>query len=387
MSNLTTKAEIIKWVSEYGRKLMTPCYVYVPRDVVANYVNLRSALGTHLLLSVKACPNPEILSRVANLCDGVEVASRGELSNAIGTPGEIFVNSPGSDKDLLCAAIASKATPVLDSLAQFEVYTAQPSHNRSRSIMLRLNPCALDVFSGGRKFARREDHFGLDWNDALEVAMRARAANVSIYGFHVFRGSFSFGRDSVDFADAARKLVDAFYEMTGEAPSILNLGGGFDERWSESLDLVGTYSRALQLMRFRSVIYHESGRAIFSPAGYFLTRVVYTKQLLGREIIVCDGGLSHNFLLAKTEAVMQKHQTPMVLAADSTIRRRSSENTAMVVGPSCSNRDIIGALPSGSDLPNPGDVCIFENCGAYNANYTMPAFLTSRPAGQYILSL
>ncbi|MEN3809230.1 hypothetical protein ABD440_02170 [Chromobacterium piscinae] len=115
----------------------------------------------------------------------------------------------------------------------------------------------------------------------------------------------------------------------------------------------------------------------------FATRVRAVKTLGGRTVAVCDGGLSHNFLLARTESAIKKYARPRLL------RRQPAAGGAAVapvqyVGSTCSRADIIGWQPDAIAAPDVGDLVIFEQCGAYHPNYSVSGFLSLGAAGAYI---
>ena len=112
-------------------------------------------------------------------------------------------------------------------------------------------------------------------------------------------------------------------------------------------------------------IYIERG--VFAGAGTFVTRVRSVKALGERYVAVCDGGLSHNFLLAKTESMLKNYAQPRVL------RRQQAPVDApqlptQFVGSTCSRADVIGWNHGVSAPPSVGDLVIFENCVTTNCS-------------------
>ena len=156
-------------------------------------------------------------------------------------------------------------------------------------------------------------------------------------------------------AALARDLAPA----NGAPLASLSLGGGFaDDHPGDAA--FERYATALAPLAGQYALAHESGRAIFADAGVFATRVVAVKTWQDRTIAVCDGGLSHAFLLAQTESVMRR------LAAPSLVRRTAEPPVRGVptiyVGSTCSRADVIGRDDTGAP-PQVGDIAVFARCG------------------------
>src|SRR5687768_16285156 len=95
----------------------SPCYLFDPATVAATYSSLRATLGTPLMVSFKANPSIDLFVRCAHAFgDGIELASQGELNLVAGrTSAPKFVNTPALDLGLMRAAVAARATLVLDN--------------------------------------------------------------------------------------------------------------------------------------------------------------------------------------------------------------------------------------------------------------------------------
>jgi diaminopimelate decarboxylase len=122
--------------------------------------------------------------------------------------------------------------------------------------------------------------------------------------------------------------------------------------------------------------------------GFFATRVRYTKQVEDLNYVICDGGIAQNFLLAKTENTLRKLNTPTLWTKEPkepTEPATRQKAACQFVGSSCSKDDVIGKQSDEHILPQPGDVMIFDNCGAYNASYTVSPFLQLPAATTYII--
>jgi diaminopimelate decarboxylase len=359
----------------------TPCFVFDPAVVIEDYTRLREALGTPLVVSVKANPTVDLFVRCAHaFTDGIELASIGELNLTVGRAAvPKYINTPALDAALIAAAITCRAVLILDNLHQLELVAAAARTTSSPlSIALRLNATSV---LGGKLQPGHVDHFGMDRQTVAVAIDRSRDAGVKIAGLHVFAGSNTFPQYGLALCDAAEALIPELSERAGVPIEFISLGGGFPEDW-DGLNF-DRYRKRVACLQERIRVLHEAGRAIYARSGRYVTRVVATKILNGRPVVVCDGGLAHYFLLAQTEKVIKQARRPRIIAN----QRRSPRPLhapATIIGNSCSRADVIGELVEGS-MPEPGDMVVFERCGAY-PTYSPTGFLNLRPAQRYIRS-
>jgi diaminopimelate decarboxylase len=355
--------------------LETPAYVFDAAVVRARHAALRAALGTQLVVSLKANSLADLLSRcVLQFADGIELASIGELGTAVGRVSATrFVNNPTMDDEFLKAAAASNCVFIVDSMEQARRIAALPAARVRRRALLRLN-------AGVARGIARPDHFGMLTDEAVAAGTLLRAADCNVYGVHAFGGSHTFSADSLAHLGAVRGLVDELARRLGGL-DFVNLGGGFAEDWEDRPHEFARYRAALAPLAERYTLAHESGRGIFARAGVFVTRVVATKQLAQRRIVACDGGMAQNFLLAATEGLMRKHRKPLVVPPP---EEGTETFELQFVGSSCSRQDVIGADSAARGVPRVGDVCVFGDCGAYNSSYTVSNFLSLPAARLYL---
>jgi diaminopimelate decarboxylase len=368
---------------ESRESLLTPGYVFDPQAVLRNLERLRRELGTGVVVSLKANPNLDLFVRCAHaFTDGVEIASLKELDIVAGrTAVPKFANSPAMDEEFMRAVVAARVIPVLDNPRQLELLAAA-SIGRPAKALIRINARALCAGQSGA--LPKADHFGVDPATACELARRAKAHDIEILGVHVFGGSHGFRKSAAAIIGGVTQVLPALETALGGAVRIVNLGGGFAEAETDDAPALAAYASSLAPLTRRVSLLHESGRRVFASAGAFVTRVVATKTLDGRRVVICDGGISHNFLLCQTENVLRKYRAPVVLPGVRA-EREASANPILFVGPSCSQNDVIGQLGPGSLLPAAGDLCVFENCGAYNSTYTASAFLSAKTARHYLM--
>lgn len=363
--------------------LLTPAYIFDPERVIANYAALRSRLGTKLIVSVKANSNFELIQRCAHAFeDGVDIASLGELDLVVGrVQGERFINTPAWDNTLLRGAISSRATLIVDDVAQARtIAEVAGSGSIIRPVLMRVNVESLI----GPLPGHWPDHFGMNRATLAQAVRILTDAGVVVRGLHAFGGSHSFAPRGIALARAMPELVDLIETTTGRKLDFVNLGGGFPRNWRE-LDF-GPYLEAIAPLKARLTVAHEGGRAIFGDAGQYLTRILAVKEFDDRIVAVCDGGMAQNFLLAQTEAAYRNYQSPKLIARTS-MRSAPAAKPVTLTGSSCNRQDRIGKLGPKDDRPAVGDLYAFDGCGAYNATYTVASFLSLRKARVYIGSM
>jgi diaminopimelate decarboxylase len=372
------------WRSLDTSQFLTPFYLYQKSQFLRNYRALKAALGTDLFVSIKANSDfDRLVDGHADEIDGLEAASEPELTSVlqVAQRSKIYVNSPAMQLDLLDHAVKAEVNIVVDSAYQLEILS-QLGADRLKPVILRLNSSSFR-FYGRENAGLKEDHFGMDLESLPALRARAKQLKIAIRGFHVFHGSYTFFERATYPAEAWGALVHHLESILGHTIEFFNLGGGFSPEWSENaqFDWVG-YRKKLTSVSPSMVWAHESGRAVFSSAGYFVVRVISTKLLNGKLIAVCDGGIAQNFLLAKTENPLRKYQSPEIVKASAAVTEICNY-PIVYVGSSCSQNDIIGKSSLPSVKPEPGDWAIFSQCGAYNSSYTMPSFLALGAANRY----
>ncbi len=365
--------------------LETPAYLFDPEILMSNFRTLKEKLGTQLILSVKANPCPDLLLRTSHvITDGYEVASLKEL-NLVANQGKgtKYVNNPSMGLPLIRAAVASKSTLIIDNIHQVELLTKLTNVHSIKPLIIRLNASILKRFNADHPKIRH-DHFGVDWDALPSLIARIHSLGIEVKGFHLFKGSHSFTSTALATLVSIKNAIPELERVLGYSLKYFNLGGGFGPEWQQSkFDFTG-YNEALKTLPAYIELAHESGRGLVSTAGKFIVRVLSTKILNDQLIAICDGGIGQNFLLCKTESALRKYQPPLLLKISSNNSNAISQFPITYVGTSCSQDDIIARVPEGGQLPEAGDICLFDNCGAYCHTYTMPNFLGLGEANIYI---
>lgn len=362
------------------KELRTPAYVHSVDEVAQRVRALKSALGTSIVLSFKACPSYDIISRLpADCLDGVELASRGELHCFAGhKPRHFYVNTPALDASLTRAAIGSRASLMIDAPHQLHLVAKHRGKHPVGPVGLRLSNRLIQRFTPEAP-TLRPDQFGMDMDTVAEALTLARELDIDVDGLHLFAGPHTFGRAGRYVVTALKNVIPFVEERLGHPLRWVSLGGGLEELWANKGHDFEGYRQELAQLPAHIEKVHEFGRAIFASAGVFVTKVIAAKSIEGQRYVICDGGMAQAFLLAQTENTFRKYRKPRV--ANRAAQSLSQGHKTIVVGSSCSRDDVIGETDQALEV---GDLLVFESCGAYHRTYSMNNFLTLGEATSYV---
>ena len=375
----------------------TPCFVYdldIVRDKVAT---LRAALplGVGIHYAVKANPHPQMISAIASMVDGLDIASGGELALVcVAAPGKhVSFAGPGKRDDEIDAAIRARITLNLES--QGEANRALAVANRlgiTPKLAVRVNP-DFSLKGSGMKMGGGAAAFGVDAERVAPLVRRLIDAGVDWQGFHIFAGSQALDSEAIAATQAATvELAGRLATEAGAIPPLVNLGGGFGIPYfandaTVDVSFVGAQlgealaARADSLKDSRFVI--ELGRWLVGECGVYLTRIVDRKESRGETFLVTDGGLHHQLAASGNFGTVVRRNYPVAVAT-----RFADPATEIVniVGCLCTPLDKLGDSVS---MPRTevGDVIAVFMAGAYGASASPTAFLGHGPAQERVLNV
>ncbi|WP_336972606.1 pyridoxal-dependent decarboxylase, exosortase A system-associated [Sphingobium aromaticiconvertens] len=376
----------------------TPLFVYDMGIVEATVRRLRDAmphqLGIHY--AIKANPYVPLLARMTGLVDGFDVASGGEAARALeaGMPADrISFAGPGKRDDELRFAIESGVTLNLESEGEGARAIAIANRvGKTPRLAVRVNP-DFDLRGSGMRMGGGAKPFGVDAERAAALARAMVDAGADWRGWHIFAGSQALDPAAIIETQAATiALAARLSDAVGQAPPLVNLGGGFGVPYfpgDERLDIRPIGAALDSALEHRPDILKDShfalelGRWLVAEAGVYLTRVVDVKQSQGETFVVVDGGLHHQLAASGNFGTVVRRNYPLAIA-NRFDTAAPAPDPVTVVGCLCTPLDRLGdkvALPPAT----PGDLIAIFLAGAYGASASPAAFLGHSPPRELLI--
>jgi len=369
-------------------------YVYDRAVLRAQARALRGTLPPEsmILYAVKANGHPGVLDALADVVDGFEVASGGELAlaRAAARPGQpIAMGGPGKTDDELRAAVAAGATVNVESALELRrLAVAAQRAGRTARATLRVNRRDA-ALPGSHAMTGEPTPFGLDEQALGEVVALARdLPAVALVGFSLHAVS-----NNLDAAAHARFVADAVAwsqstaQRHGVPLAIVNVGGGFGVSYTSAdrFDLA-TFARELAGLRLpagaRLVV--EPGRYLAAEAGWYAAEVLDLKRTHGRWFAVLRGG-THHFRLPAAWGYSHPFTVLPVDAWPHLYPRPEVRDVAVnAVGELCTPRDVLTRGQPVARL-RVGDVLVFGRTGAYGWEISHHDFLRHDPPAFHVI--
>lgn len=375
----------------------TPLFVYDMGIVDATVRRLRDAmprqLGIHY--AIKANPYAPLLARMIGQVDGFDVASGGEAARAleVGMPADrISFAGPGKRDDELGFAIESGITLNLESEGEgARAIAIAQTLGKTPRLAIRVNP-DFDLRGSGMRMGGGAKPFGVDADRAAALARAMIDAGADWRGWHIFAGSQALDPTALIETQAATiALAARLSDAVGQAPPLVNLGGGFGIPYfpgDERLDVRPIGAALDTALEQRPDILKDSdfalelGRWLVAEAGVYLTRVVDVKQSQGETFVVVDGGLHHQLAASGNFGTVVRRNYPLRIA--NRFDAALAPDPVTVVGCLCTPLDRLGdkiALPPAA----PGDLVAIFLAGAYGASASPTAFLGHPPPRELLI--
>ncbi len=364
----------------------TPFYAYDRALIDARVRHLRSHLPAELELhfSIKANPMPALVSHVARLVDGLDVASGGELKVALDSgmaPERISFAGPGKGDAELAQAVAAGAWVHAESEREIRALARIGDQlGIAPRLVLRINP-DFELKGSGMRMGGGAKQFGIDAEDAPRLMGLATELGLQVGGFHIFSGSQSLKAEAI--VEAQAQTVELALRLADHARSplqMLNIGGGFGIPYfpgEAPLDIAPIGARlADSLPRVKAAlpgvqVAVEMGRYLVGEAGVYVARVVDRKVSRGQVFLVTDGGLHHHLAASGNFGQVIRKNYPVAIGN----RVDGPKEAVSVVGPLCTPLDL---LAERMELPQAdvGDLVVVFQSGAYGRTASPAAFLS-----------
>ncbi|WP_240436933.1 diaminopimelate decarboxylase [Streptomyces sporangiiformans] len=356
--------------------------------------DLQRAFGDAPVLhtfAAKAAPLVPVLRLLARSGMGCEVASPGELAQAVAAdfpPERIVLDSPAKTRAELADALALGVAVNADNFPELDRIGELLAVSESTSVLgLRINPQvgagAIDAMST----ASLSSKFGVPLRDAgaRKRILKAFAERPWLTRLHVHVGSQGCSLELIGRGvRAAYELAEEINAMAGrQQVTSLDIGGGlpvnFDD--DEIRPTYADYVRQLrasvpELLGGRYDLVTEFGRSLVAKNGFTAAVVEYTKDAGGRRI-----ALTHAGAHIATRTVFMPEAWPLRIAVyDSDGKPKlAPERVQDVAGPCCFAGDLVAR---GRKLPElaPGDVVVLLDTGGYYFSSPWSYNSLARPA-------
>ena len=366
---------------ELVRDRPTPLYVYSADQIRRNYRRMAGAFDAHLearwriFYAYKGNPSPAVCAVVHGEGAGAEVFSYGELDQALeyGVDARdiVFNNVVKTRRELDRAVAVGVRLIIVDSETEFDLLEQIASDRGTVvDIGFRVRPGITAGFHEHVRTADLTTKFGFSRRALERMVRRARTSKaLRATALHVHLGSQI--RDLGKYEAAAAFVFELTRELRqqhGLPIDIVDLGGGMGIQDDDGQRFVFDFAGLATVLQERlektlgtspadwPTLYFEPNRAVVGSAGVLLGRIVSRKEDVGRVFVGTDTGFS-------------AFVRPMLYGARHEIRSAkdpfpAEPVTCDVVGPLCESGDTLGVNVPLAE-PEPGDVLVVFDCGAY----------------------
>lgn len=357
-------------ISKIAAEVGTPFYLYSEQKLRDNFKSFADAVKplkkATVCFAVKSNFNPTILKILAGMGAGADIVSGGELELALqaGVPADkIVFSGVGKTRAELTAAIMAGIKQI-NAESESEIRLINEiaiGLNQTAAVGIRVNPDVDARTHEKITTGKKENKFGIDWNDARRLFLSAEQfKGISLHGIEVHVGSQIL--ELSPFREAFVKTKKMLNDLKEHGVSIqtVDVGGGLGVAYKtdESAPSPADYIAVLQdvLGDFDGEFVFEPGRCISGDAGVLVASVVRVKQTGDKRFAVLDAGMSDLVRPAMYDAY---HNIEAVKGGEASERYD-------VVGPICESADIFGKDRMLPEL-NEGDLIAIETAGAYGA--------------------
>jgi diaminopimelate decarboxylase len=349
-------------------------YVYDTAALRARAASVRARLPVpaSFLYAVKANSHPQVMATLARECDGLEVASGGELRRAVeaGARRIVFGGPAKTDAELA----AARRHDVLINAESVHELRRIAALGGNPDVVVRVNRPGTGL-TGSHTMTGTPTPFGID-PDALPAAMDVPGVNV--IGFHLHAVSNNLdGAAHASFVSSSMAWSQETAARFGIDLRVVNVGGGFgvDYLSDDTIDL--TPLSRVPVPRGVDLIF-EPGRLLAADAGWYAAEVVDVKTTHGRTFAVLRGG-THHFRLPA--AWGYDHPFTVLPVEDwphPYPRPGVTDAPVDAVGELCTPRDVLCRAQHVASV-RAGDILVFGRTGAYGWDISHHDFLRHDP--------
>lgn len=354
----------------------TPFLEVNVNKVLNKYIKMRGALeGIELYYAIKACPLPEVVSMLASIGSGFDLASVGELELALANGARMnkcsFGNTIKKAEDIRLfykAGVYMYATDSESDLRRIAEYAP----NTKVYVRVLVEP-------KGAQWPLSKK-FGTTPEEATRLLLLAEELNLIPYGVSFHPGSQQMDLGAWEEAALIAKRVFENCVDKGITLEMLNIGGGFPAKYVEEHPGINAYGKAISssLSYFldRSVrIIAEPGRGLVGDAGDLYSEVVLVDNKGGdQRWVFIDAGRYRG--LAETEGESIKYKMSWFHSNGKQYHVSPEWVPSIIAGPSCDSADVLyekNLVLTPKNLKQ-GDYVVLHSTGAYTSSYSAVSF-------------
>ncbi len=362
--------KVLKFLEE--AKLPTPLLVVDLDKIEANYRALAEALpDARIFYAMKANPAPEVMARLVALGCCFDVASIGEVEQALAagaSPDRLsFGNTIKKERDIARAYALGVRLFAFDAKEELEKLARAAPGSR---VFCRI------LTSGEGADWPLSRKFGCTPEMAADLLQLAPWLGLMPFGVSFHVGSQQRDPEQWDKALATVGQMFRYVEETsGIELKMVNLGGGFPSTYGESVPSAAAYGQAIRASLLRHFGNHrpelivEPGRGLVGDAGVIEAEVVLIAKKGdqdGRRWVYLDIGKFGGLAETMDEAIRYPIET----------ERRGEAEPVVIAGPTCDSADVLYdranyRLPKDLAI---GDRVRIRSTGAYTTTYASVGF-------------
>ncbi len=333
-------------VKDIAGQIGTPCYIYSRSALEAHWKAFDNAFSGHdhlICYAVKANSNIAVLNILARLGSGFDIVSVGELERVLragGTPSKIVFSGVGKqDHEIARALEVGIHCFNVESINELDRINRVAGQSGCKApVSLRVNP---DVDANTHPYIStglKENKFGIDINQALEVYQQAAALpHLQIVGIDCHIGSQL--TTLTPFLDALDRVLERVDELKQHGIELkhIDIGGGLGVRYRDEQPPTPTEyaGELLKKLKDRNLaILMEPGRAIAANAGIMVTQVEFLKPTAAKNFAIVDGAM--NDLIRPSLYSAWQDIIPVEK------RNEGQAQVYDIVGPVCETGDFLG---------------------------------------------
>jgi len=362
----------------------SPFYCYDLDSIENQILDVKSKMDSSSIAvwySLKANPLSSIVSKFVEKGFGIDISSEGELDQALSSgaaPRHILLEGPGKSKRCLQYAVDHGVeNVVLESINQTQwLNEMAKASGKKIKVLLRFQLPSLDPYTGHEDITA----FGIYPQDWIDFNIN-KCTWLDVQGVHIFQWN-----NVLDIYRLRGMWYQALMnarEICAQAKipmNVVDLGGGIGipiKSKEKPIDFSDINKTLLDVKRDFNLqkIWLRLGRYSVGEHGTYLTRVIDRKTVMGKEILVMEGGINH-----VTRVATGRQNYPIELLRNSS----ASLKEFQLHGPLCTARDRFGAFMLPSDI-KVDDWLVFTHIGAYGFVESMPYSLCGQLPGECII--